>query len=292
MDANSDDWSQDGAEMRAKVEELEAKLKAHPGYLAKAKWDLIHRAHSIWVLNTNELLALLKVAETDDDLKVELFQNVREPSVRLAFFARLDQRLHNVVAAAVSLVDHTFVLRDHYPDSEFAKSFEDRNRKVADAPEAAFIRKLRNYLLHNGQVHFDSSLQIGPGDNGSDKMDLTLRINSSALLVDRADWNLASRTFIEGQPEGIDLGSVVNTYFAAMQDLYAWTFEQYEVLHHEDVDEMNAIVKEVNLTTTGGADDGTQRQGRLKHMQENLDRSKRGEVQVDWADVKDLPDYQ
>jgi len=55
---------------------------------------------------------------------------------------------------------------------------------------------------------------------------------------------------------------------------------------------MNAIVREVNLTMTGGADDGTQRQGRLKHMQENLDRSKRGEEQVDWADVKDLSEYQ
>ena len=282
---HNDDWPDDGAEIRAQVEALQVKLRAHPGFLARAKWDLLKRAYSIWVSNSNELHAILSAVETSEELKVELIQNVRAPTVRLAFFAELDQRLHNMVASAVSLVDHTRVLRKHYPSTEFADMFEKENRKVADAPESAFIRKLRNYLLHNGHAPFTSSATLPVPGGPSNTIDMKLRLSSSALLA-AYDWDLASRTFIENQPEDIDLMAVVTTYSSAMQALYGWTFDQYEVLHHADVDEMNALIKEINLTMTGGAHDGRNMEAFWNHVAENNERAKRGEAQLDWQDVK------
>lgn len=158
-----------------------------------------------------------------------------EESVRLQgeFWGALDQRLHNMVSAAVSAVDQTRPLIDYYAhEAEFVAEWEKRNRVVRDSPRAQFLRRLRNYLLHYGvapvmQTMHSISVPI-PAKNW-DHLEIKL---SADVLLRWKDWTTGARAFLEGfEGDGPQLSQVTQEYADDMMSLYGWLFSQYEVLH-------------------------------------------------------------
>jgi hypothetical protein len=107
----------------------------------------------------------------------------------------------------------------------------------------------------------------------------------TAELLKWSNWSADSKLFLTRHPETVRLSLIAREYLNAMQTLWTWTFEQYEVLHTKDVDEINALVKEINLTMTGGALDRTNMEAYWKHLGENNMRFREGKPQLDWADI-------
>lgn len=270
-------------ERSTQYELLKEELRQHPGVIATRRWDELKRSHRTWGLNIIDLRALLLVARDNEELKVELIQNVRAPMVRDAFFAGLDQRLHNMIAGAVSLVDITRGLIKKYPKSHFAHEFESRNSDVANSPGTAFLRKFRNYLLHVGNAPFITTGSVQDADDDKSSFVLVIKLSSEALLADSSfEWNAASRGFIESNPDGILLLETLEEYVAAMEMLYGWIFAQFEILHSDDIDATNDLVRRINLTMTAGAHDGTNMEAFWTHVAENGRRADRGEPQIDF----------
>jgi len=231
------------------VEALRQELAQHPGKLARDRWDELRRSTNVFARNVGELRGLLVVAETNEQIAVELIQNMHAPTVRDEYTAQLDQKLHNMIAASVSLVDHTRRLLKCYSDTEFSADFEARNDVVRHAPVAAFLRRLRNYLLHYGMAPFSYSLRVHDGAG----MDSRVTLNSAALL-EYSDWGSA-RAYIVASGQEIHLSVAVDQYSAAMRDLYNWVFAQFEGLHGDHTDAANELVRQINLTMTGGLHD-------------------------------------
>lgn len=89
------------------LREVEARIAEHPGYRNYAQASaLLATIKHVVEPNWRELLAVLDAPNSNTALAMELVQNVREPQVRDRYRATLDQKLHNYLASAFTLVDH------------------------------------------------------------------------------------------------------------------------------------------------------------------------------------------
>lgn len=270
---------------QAQRERLISDRNRHPEYLVHQAWTALWRSFDVYTDNMSELRALLVAAETNEKLQTELFQNVRAPTVRTAYFRGLDKTLHNALAGAVSLVDHTRRhVAENFPETDFSKDFEAANSTVYEMPESAFLRRFRNYLLHVGHAPFKmtGTLAVKNGDKGT----LTVWLISEELLSAENVWTAPARKFIEDHPDGIHLLAVVDAYGQAMLDLYRWVFDQQPALRPNGLDILNEFTRRINLTMTAGAHDGRHIREFWEHVARNAQATQEGRPQVDWRNVK------
>lgn len=239
----------EGEAIQARVEAAQKRLREHEGSLATQRWDKVKRSYSIWTRNTIELQHLLSAAERNEELAVLLIQNMDASKfpVKEEFFNQVDQRLHNMVSSARSLVEHTRTLVRKYPDTEFAAEHDRCNSEIKNSPSAFFLDDFRSYMLHARHAPFITHNEIH-----DQIMTSEIRLGRTALL-DGYGWKSPSRKWLSDGTEDIVLSSLVVDYAKRMRELYAWFFPQFEVIHSTDIDEVNALVEEVNLTISNNA---------------------------------------
>jgi len=211
----------------------------HAGWTAYARgghehYERVERCWSVFRLNASELRALLVSVETNPVASALLAQaaprSQMHPS-QLDFWNRLDQRLHNMVAAAATLIDQTRPLVEHYnANEEFVTEWTTRNEVVRDLPVSSFLRRLRNYLLHCGVPPIAHTLRLGPAPGQGEWDNFRVQLSSAALLK-WSGWNATQRDYLASFDLGPSLRNVAEEYFTAMVDLYKWLSEQQSVLH-------------------------------------------------------------
>jgi hypothetical protein len=240
-----------------RVKELRTRIRRHPGQLAEIKWEGLRRVADVLGRNLRELLMVLEAPNRDVQLALELIQNVRRSDIRDDYFAVLDQRLHNFVASATTLIDHTRRHVDGYQGTAFAREYENRKVLVTDAPVASFVKSLRNYLLHyrlpllGHRVSF-KSLEIAPGS-------IDFRIEASTdLLLEWDGWRGRARSYLEHAGEVVDVRAAVVEYGRLVQDLYQWIFEQFPALHAAEIAQLNALRSEYNNVLRGEPENGVE----------------------------------
>ena len=209
---------------------------------------------------------------------MELFQNVRPTKVPDEYFSQLDQRLHNMLASAVSLVDHTRRLQARYEGTDFYVEFTRRNDDVRTADGSVFLRNLRNYLLHYGVLGFVHHISFPSGDS---PLVSEVRLNCENLQH-WDGWTAPAKVYMVTAGETVHLTSTVQTYVGSMNDLYNWVFDQFEGLHGDDIDAANKLVEEFNLQLTGGVTDGRDWYARMAHVGENLRARSEGREQTSY----------
>ena len=194
------------------------------------RWEVVRRSWSIFVRNTHELLCLLTVSTSDAAVSV-LMSDDREATK--SFWEELDQRLHNELASAVTLVDHTRRLMDYYLPHvpAFVEEYEKRNSNVTELDETAFLRDLRNYLLHYGVPPVIQTLDLAPHEAGTGH---SIKLSAGRLL-DWDRWNSRSRNYLRAfeERDGPDLHATVAGYANGMSALFLWLFEQRSNTHND-----------------------------------------------------------
>jgi hypothetical protein len=196
------------------------------------RWDVVRRSWSVSVRNTTELIDLLKVPATKIAFSLQLMNDDQEV---MPFWQELDQRLHNQLASAVSLVDHTRRLLDYYATDfpTMVAEYKRRNEGVTEMSEAAFLRDLRNYLVHYGTAPVIQSLALGQiNDVGMSGHSLKL---SSKSLLEWGGWKARSRDYLStfADRDGPVLGKDVAAYANVMSELFRWLFEQRPVVNSD-----------------------------------------------------------
>jgi hypothetical protein len=198
----------------------------------KQHWDVVRRSWSVFVLNTTELIDLLKSPSADIGLAVQLMNP--DPRVGMPFWERLDQRLHNQVASAVTLVDHTRILMEYYKDDtpDVSAEYESRKKRIMEMNEAAFLRNLRNYLLHYGAPPVVHTLTLTPGKTDTAAFGHVVKL-SAARLLEWDGWSGQSRSYLSSFPDRDRpvLGQVVADYGNAMSELYTWLLDQRQAVN-------------------------------------------------------------
>lgn len=148
-------------------ERVQAEMRAHPGGKAHLRWEGVMRTLDVHERNGRELGELLGRVANSPELGIEMFQNTAPPIVREQIEAEVDQRLHNHVASAATLVDHTRRMLTKYEDTRFFDAFEARRSSISNSRVARFIKDLRNYSLHRELPFVGNTVTIGRTSEGS-----------------------------------------------------------------------------------------------------------------------------
>jgi hypothetical protein len=203
-------------------------------------------------------LEILNAVATEPLLAMELMQNVRPPDVADEINARIDQRLHNYVASAASLIDHSRNLFKHYEGQHVAAEYESRKDGLAAHPVNGFVRNLRNYALHRTLPWLGHNVSFSGA--GQDITAVTSLGTDELLAWD--GWGAPAKAFLRSAGEDVDLRATVEEHLRLVQDLYEWVFAQFEGLHRADMADLNALREEFNWLLSGGREGRPRSQSR------------------------------
>jgi hypothetical protein len=241
---------QNPAEMSVadRLKAIRAQINASPGQLARLEWDGLARTLAVHQRNTDEFISLLQAMGADEMVALEMFQNVRPPLVRDELLGQVDQRMHNFVASAGALVDHTRRLFDDYPGTNLRAEYEKRKDVLAAKPVVGFVKDLRNYLLHRKIPVIGHTVSLGAQMTEPK----TTMLVSVEYLRQWDGWKGAAKVYLASAGESIQLSSVPEEYAAELTDLYDWVFKQFHGMHRADIHALDALLSEHDWILSGG----------------------------------------
>lgn len=135
--------------------------------------------------------------------------------------------LHNFVAAALSLVDHTRVLyRQLYePRGELLEYQGKVTAAFLEDPDIQFVIKLRQMAQHYRLPSLENHTEVSDVQNGiAGTARIQLRLKAEDLRQFDG-WNAPAEVFLAAAGSHIDLRSVITTYFGKVSAFYEW-FDQ------------------------------------------------------------------
>jgi hypothetical protein len=236
-------------ERTAALEAAQQRIIDHPGYRAKELYDgLARTVYAVFIPNRHDLIALLDRAASDGSLAIELFQNVRRPIVRTRFEGMVARALHNYVASAMALVEHTRrIMRDR--SGPIVDEFGQRKHDVVANPEVPFIHNLRNYVLHHSLPFIGHEVRLQP-QPGILATEIQLSVRQ---LMAWDGWSAPARRFIESHGDALALRPVTERHADLVVQLNLWLYEQLADANAPALAEVNRLVVERNAIL-GGTD--------------------------------------
>jgi hypothetical protein len=193
----------------------------------------------IFVENYNSLNTFLEQL-TSADFATELW-SMRNRYKLKKYQYEVVRKLHNFVASAQSLIDHT---RNHY-NGIFKPSgqISDYQRQIDNAFQnnglAKFIIGLRHYCQHYKTPNIMAVLHFQPEELGS-----RIYLNRNDLLQFSKFSSLAKR-FIEKGPENIDIMILCKEYFDLVSIFYAWFQDQQMKALSKDIIKVESVKEKV-----------------------------------------------
>lgn len=169
---------------------------------------------------------------------MEATRKVRDPDQGLALMSQankeagqqahreLSRHIHNFVASAKTLVDHTRVfIEEHYAATSVISSYKAQiSSTFANDPVSKFVHDLRNYMLHKGlpNSHMFLTFKQDPEnpERGAELM-TGIRLDTSSLL-EWSGWTAPAKQYIDGAGEHINIHQFVEEYFVRVNRFHSW----------------------------------------------------------------------
>jgi hypothetical protein len=242
---DEDGRSEDGRSEDETHRDLYAAIESHPGMMARRAWDSLRLVHLAFLGNQTELSAMVAAIESNrDDIGITMASNMPWAAERRqALYAELFRHLHNYVTSAVTLIDHTRNLINGYEGTPIFSEYRERIAAIRDAGLGPFVAKLRVYVVHVGVPSIGTQVQIDDGN----RMTITAFIGRDRAL-EWPDWPADARTYLRRQPEQVSVREVVTNYGEVVERLYRWFYDQFQVLHSDDISAVNDLIRQ----TPGG----------------------------------------
>lgn len=208
----------------------------------------INRSHqrsftlNIFRMNAQELIEITRrVNDPDEGLRLMAVAN-REAGSQT--HREVTRRVHNFVAAALTLVEHTRIfMRENYGSTPILDRYQAKiDADFKDRPLVRFVQDLRNYILHNGLPNSTMymNFQSNPDQPGTGTFETGIHINA-ALLLEWRNWSAAARTFIESCGEFVDIRTVAESYTDRILSFHGWLQGELDQLHSDDLDELRGL---------------------------------------------------
>lgn len=157
---------------------------------------------------------------------------------RLDFFQNeLIRAVHNFVASAKSLVDHTrvFYNRNYKEDGSFPDYQSEVAKAFVDDELVSFVQDFRNYCLHYELPDLVTGIEMIKG-KGTWQF---IRLGPDGLTSGSFNWSKGARNFIEQFSEPFDLSLVFETYFQKVIKFYQWFYTRLGEIHKDDGDKVS-----------------------------------------------------
>ena len=138
--------------------------------------------------------------------------------------------LHNFVAAALTLVDHTRVLyKDLYSISEFPDYQAEIEKRFSSVPLIQFVKCLRQFAQHVRLPHVSFKVELKQGAPPVRHIFL-----SKQDLETFDSWNAVAKQYLQSAPESINLDDIVQDYIVSVREFYGWMMSRQSEIHSTD----------------------------------------------------------
>lgn len=151
--------------------------------------------------------------------------------------------LHNFLAAAKSLIDHTRVfVKDNYNSTSIESAYK---KQVASAfvsdKLTSFVHDLRNYILHKELPGCQMSIEVKPtGPNGERTIESTVSLKKPDLST-WSRWSQLSLEYLEDAPNEIKLSDLAESYGQKILSFYEWFDSALDDFHANDLSELSEL---------------------------------------------------
>jgi hypothetical protein len=225
----------------ATLNELKERLPQLPGWQVRAELLALDRSMRVFKGNAAELSRYLGEHERVPAV-LELWDvNNRDAFDR--FLDEVDRLLHNFVASAASLRDHTRRLRDKLlredPGDELAAEYQTRvDELFKSSPAVQFIQGVRNYALHRRLPIARGSLSIAPHPGRSVAEGASFE---SQIMLDRSDllewpnWNRVAMEYIDAAEGDVPIDEAIEKCVQAVTAFHDWFKEAILGRHRADL---------------------------------------------------------
>ncbi|MFV5169743.1 hypothetical protein [Bacillus cereus] len=225
------------------IRKLDEQLRATEGWRIRSKLEVFSFSIYTFEKNNKELVNLLSQYETDSNLALKISSFGNRETFK-SFLTEIVRLLHNYLASAMTLVDHTRKLfRDEYEIKEFEKEY---NKKIdelfAQSPIAQFIQDLRNYSMHRMLPMAGASVAFSAETGMTHSIYL-----SKDKLIDWKGWKTNSRVYLDMQEDSIKLLPLVNEYTKNVTEFQTWFQEKQNEIHSEAMKELEELEKKYNF---------------------------------------------
>jgi hypothetical protein len=193
--------------------------------------------------NTLQLKSLLDFGK---DPKNFVHLGIPKKRPELQFFQlQIVRLLHNFVASAKSLVDHSRrFYQDNYKSNGQFKDYEEQVKiQFAENPLAQFVNCFRQYCQHYEPPPIGSKLNIL-----SENPHAVFLTKKKLLKFDK--WNAPAKTFLQNAQDQIDLYDIVLQYEQLVSEFYAWVNSRLMEIHSADCAIVEQKNKEIIQTMT------------------------------------------
>jgi hypothetical protein len=266
---------------------VEEEILAHPGHRLHFRLRDLARILEAWAGFSQALSALLAACETQEKLHHELMTNVGPASGRAKIVRALDQATIAYVAGLGAVIDHARNISKGQPEA-LRREYDERSRKLLDSVSgAAFLGKLRNYVLHSIAAPWVFSGQFISDPPTSSAV---VALDAEALLENKTAWSAEAKSFISAAGDRVQLSPLLDPYLRAMWQHIHQFIDEVTAANEALFREVDELTKRRNLLLTGGVSDGSDWEARIAHVQENIRRKSRGEPQINFETGEPFPD--
>lgn len=240
-----------GAAWARRVRELQEAVQRHPGTAAHVSLRSIERIRAIQQHNYEELTELLDEPNHNHDLLIELFQNVRDATVRDAYLQLFATTFHNYMASVRTLVDHTRVVVKKVERPTFVAEYERRLHPLRQSTCAAFMQRFRNYVIHYRFPNFIQHVRFAGRAPDEPALQMLL---ARADLLEWEEWTADAKAYLVDQEEQFDIRGPLREYDEMISTLYNWFFPGFSRAHGDVLAGVNALIDEYNSVLTSDPD--------------------------------------
>lgn len=223
--------------------EIIKQIKESEGERVSWKIEELHATFFIFSGNRKQLLTAIHAFEHPTNMS-QLWRVENRPTLR-NFQREIARLLHNYLASAVTLIDHTRIFTcDLYKDKPFYEEYKSKRDDTFKISElAGFIKGLRNWMLHKGLVPVVARLS-GTGPTKSP-------ISSMVLSLDKLKswdrWDARAKAYLTGLNSDPELNKVVSAYGGLVESFYLWLENRVLDLHSSAFKELDELQDQLRV---------------------------------------------
>jgi hypothetical protein len=220
--------------------DLDEQIKATRGYRIQAKIRGLGGSYYVFESNYLWLIRALDYFRREE-VFMELWREDNRAKLA-SFIDEVTRLLHNFLAGAKSLVDHTRVFNDDmYEGHRFKKVYQEKvDRDLKHSPIVCFVQSLRNYVLHKQLPIASAQLSLKGGGGTIAEFDNTIKLDVNELR-EWDKWKPESRIYLDSLDDKVQIREVVEMYEGVISDFYQWFGEQQAQVHHVEFDELSRL---------------------------------------------------
>lgn len=209
---------------------IQDELVAMPEWKTLARIRHFNASQKLFRANAKELRDLLLFMTKDP--KGFALTSVRNRAHLDEAMDEVIRRMHNFVAAALSLVDHArvFYKELYEKPGSFPDYVEHVKARLAENPDVQFVNCLRQFAQHYKLPDVTTKLQAEQGKGVTIQLLL-----SKANLETFSGWNATAKKYLQAANEEIDLMAVLDTYEATILEFYKWVAQRQQEIHAKDI---------------------------------------------------------